>query len=120
MIIKTKSVQAKNEKSDGIRICIMRRIRPEFVFDIWMPTLAPSTELLKSYHDRRIDWKKYERRFAKEVLNRNQKYLDIVLDISQKDILTLLCWEDTPEMCHRRLVAEHLKKINPLINFSLK
>lgn len=118
-MIKTKSIQTHAEKKDGVRICIMRRIKPEFEFDIWMPTLAPSTELLQSYHEKIIDWKTYEKRFDKEVLS-DSKYLDLLEKLELNQTITLLCWEETPEKCHRRLVAEKLIKLHPQIKIVLK
>ncbi|MCL5010444.1 MAG: DUF488 domain-containing protein [Patescibacteria group bacterium] len=116
----TKSIQKTPTARDGIRICIMRRIKPEFVFDIWMPALAPSGELLKSYHDKQITWKDYERFFTKQVLNRQQKYLDILLSIAEKHVVTILCWEETPEKCHRRLVAQRIQKLNPSLTIKYR
>lgn len=94
----------------------MRRIRPEFDFDIWIPVLAPSTKLLKSYHDKKIDWEKFENKFTKEVLEKQKKYLDIILQTAKKYTVTLLCWELKGENCHRLLVAKKLKEINPDIS----
>ncbi|MCL4387083.1 DUF488 family protein [Patescibacteria group bacterium] len=111
--IHTKSIQLPREDKDGIRTCVMRRIKPEFDFDIWIPHLAPSTSLLSDYHMQKVSWEEYEERFKKEVLDNNKDYLEIVLDISKKHAVTLLCWEETPEKCHRRLVAERLKEMNP-------
>jgi uncharacterized protein YeaO (DUF488 family) len=111
----TKSIQDKKSKKDGIRICIMRRIRPEFEFDIWIPNLAPSTKLLKSYHDKRIDWKKFEANFVKEVLEGQRKYVEIIAQIADKADVTILCWEAKDENCHRFLVADRIKKINSKI-----
>jgi len=114
-MVKTKSVQKPANKDDGIRICIMRRIKPKFEFDIWMPTLAPSTKLLKEYHDKKISWSKFEEKFKENVLRKQTEYLDILINIDKKNTITLLCWEETTEKCHRRLVTAKLKKMNPRI-----
>jgi len=37
----------------------------------------------------------------------------------KKDI-TLLCLEDAPDECHRRLLAEECKKINPKLEVEIK
>lgn len=115
MALFTKSIQKESNEKDGIRICIMRRIKPEFEFDIWIPSLSPSTELLKDYHDKKIDWETFEKKFTKENLNKKNKYLTIISDLVRKYDITLLCWEETPEMCHRRLVAEYIKNLHPEI-----
>lgn len=108
----TKSIQDEKSEKDGIRICIMRRIKPEFEFDIWMPNLAPSTKLLKKYHDEKIDWKGFEKNFKKE-MSSQQIYFEIVKEIVEKNNATILCWEPKDENCHRLIVAENLKELNP-------
>jgi uncharacterized protein YeaO (DUF488 family) len=108
----TKSIQEKNDKSDGIRICIMRRIKPEFEFDIWMPNLAPSTNLLNEYHQEKIDWGGFEKRYIKEMESQS-KYLVIVKDIAKKNNTTILCWELEGENCHRLLVSQFLRNLDP-------
>lgn len=111
MPLKTKSVQAKLDKSDGIRVCIMRRPEAGVKWDIWMPHLAPSHQLLSDYHNKVINWREYCGRFKVEVLQKDREYLDILIDMSQKHTVTILCWEVIPDKCHRRLVAEECKKI---------
>ncbi len=112
-MLKTKSVQKKKAKTDGIRICIMRRVKPHFEYDIWMPTLSPSTELLKDYHEQKVDWEKYEKLFAKEVFEANKEFVEIVGEMAENHDVTLLCWEETPHLCHRRLVAEEVLRKFP-------
>lgn len=72
--------------------------------------LAPTKELLKDYQEKVIDWRGYEATFIQLLKDR---------DISKRfpanifNQACLLCTEDTPEKCHRRLVAEYLKKEYP-------
>lgn len=106
MILLTKSIQKKRAVGDGVRICIMRRPDKNADFDIWMPTLAPSNKLLKAYHRKQMNWDEYEARYTKEVLYKNDSYIQILSEMAQKHKVTILCWEKTPEKCHRRLVAE--------------
>jgi uncharacterized protein YeaO (DUF488 family) len=72
-MIKTRSIQLKKEKNDGIRICIMRRIKPSFKFDIWIKELSPTTKLLKDYHNKRLDWDKFEKEYKKQILKSKKK-----------------------------------------------
>ncbi|MDR0957181.1 MAG: DUF488 domain-containing protein [Candidatus Nomurabacteria bacterium] len=110
MNIKSKSIHAVTGADDGIRICIMRRVKPEYDFNIWLPELSPSDELLEDYNTGRIDWDGYVPRFTAEVLDNptRTKYFEIVRDIAKKYPITLLCHEDTDEKCHRRLVIEKI------------
>lgn len=120
MALRTKSIQKPKAKNDGIRICIMRRPGPDANFDIWMPTLAPSHELLNAYHEGRVTWAIYEKRFMKEVISKNSKYIKLLCELSQKHDVTLLCWEDTPARCHRRLVTQACQRVNPHLSVVLK
>lgn len=116
----TKSIQKKSKKADGIRICIMRRIKPEFEFDMWIPRLSPSTELLKDYHHGKLSWKEFANLFTQQVLETEEIYLSVIINIAQKNPVTLLCWELTPKTCHRRLVAERIVQMDPALKIIYK
>ena len=74
---------------------------------VHLPTLAPTKEMLDDYKKRKGDWKTYEDRFI--ALMRERR---IEETIPQEIIADgcLLCSEDKPHHCHRRLVAEYLKQ----------
>ena len=74
---------------------------------VHLPVLAPTKELLDDYRKRRCDWVAYEDRFI--ALMRDRRIEETV----PKQIVAdgcLLCSEDKPHRCHRRLVAEYLKQ----------
>jgi len=119
MALFTKSVQEPSRPTDGIRICIMRRPGEEVEWDIWMPHLAPSSGLLNDYHAEKVNWKQFEQRFESEVLIPNNEYLRILVEIAQNRTVTILCWESTPDMCHRRLVAQACKRIAPELEVTI-
>lgn len=73
---------------------------------IHIPELAPTQEILDEYKKHKGDWAVYEKKFL-ELMSTRQ-----VEEYIQPDILDggcLLCSEDTPDQCHRRLVAEYFK-----------
>lgn len=111
LIIQTGCIQKPYKKTDKIRICIMRRVRPEFKFDIYMQPLSPSTKLLKSYQNKIISWPEFEKEFTTSVLDKQKKYLKIILDIAIKKSVVLLCWEKTSTRCHRSLVLKRLREM---------
>jgi uncharacterized protein (DUF488 family) len=74
---------------------------------IHLPQLAPTQELLDGYKKHDGSWEDYERKFVDLVMSRRiEKSLSG--EISDGDCL--LCSEDKPSHCHRRLVAEYLKE----------
>ena len=68
---------------------------------------APTKEMLDDYRKGRSNWKTYEDRFIELMCERR------IEDTVPKEIIEdgcLLCSEDKPHYCHRRLVAEYLKQ----------
>jgi uncharacterized protein (DUF488 family) len=73
---------------------------------IHLPLLAPTQPMLDAYKKMRGTWSEYEKEFL-ELMKRRQ--IDTELSREQLDGGCLLCSEDKPDHCHRRLVAEYLR-----------
>jgi uncharacterized protein (DUF488 family) len=71
------------------------------------PLLAPTEEILNAYKRKgAMPWSEYEDRFLALMQERR---IESELDKASFERRTvLLCSEDTPDRCHRRLVAEYL------------
>ncbi len=69
------------------------------------PELAPTKDILDPYKKRKGDWDVYEKQFLSLMAERRieESVAPEVLDGA-----CLLCSEETPHHCHRRLVAEYL------------
>lgn len=70
------------------------------------PRLAPEKAMLDTYKKQKGDWSVYERAFNELLIRRKIE----LMDPSELDGACLLCSEDTPHHCHRRLVAEYLQR----------
>lgn len=70
------------------------------------PLLAPTADILDPYRRKEIGWPAYERRFLDLMAARR---IEARLDPAALDGACLLCSEDTPHRCHRRLIAEYLR-----------
>jgi uncharacterized protein (DUF488 family) len=81
---------------------------------VHVPTLAPTVDILDAHKKHKGDWGLYEQQFLE--LMRSRRIEEIV----SPEILEggcLLCSEEKPDHCHRRLVAEYLKeKWGKLVN----
>jgi uncharacterized protein YeaO (DUF488 family) len=127
-MIKTRSVQSDARKDDGLRVLATRfrgRGLPASKYDVWMPALGPSEQLLKAMMGGAIDWKTFTRRYHDELFmdgpiddrsetikNHGQKSaLRLLLALGRKQNVTLLCHcvEDAKE-CHRYLLAKEIAK----------
>ena len=73
---------------------------------VHLPILAPTQEMLDKYKKQKGDWGEYEKEFLRLMASRR-----IENEISREMLADacLLCSEDQPTHCHRRLVAEYLK-----------
>lgn len=71
---------------------------------------APTKELLEQWHKQEVTWAQYE-----EIYSSMLKERDILSKhgIKQFNGSCFLCSEETPENCHRRLLAEYMKKCSP-------
>lgn len=73
---------------------------------VHVPELAPTQEMLDAYKKEKGDWTLYEQRFLGLM---RQRKIEEKLPRSIFDGGCLLCSEDQPHHCHRRLVADYLK-----------
>jgi uncharacterized protein YeaO (DUF488 family) len=127
-MIKTRSVQSDHGKADGLRILATRfrgRGMPASKYDVWMPALGPSEQLLKAVMGGAIEWKTFAKRYRDElyldgpiddlsetIKNHGQKStLRLLRALGMKQHVTLLCHcvEDAKE-CHRFLLAKEIER----------
>jgi uncharacterized protein (DUF488 family) len=74
---------------------------------VHMPDLAPTQEMLDEYKKLKGDWDTYAKRFL-DLMEKRKIEERIPREVVSEGCL--LCSEDKPHHCHRRLVAEHLKQ----------
>ena len=71
------------------------------------PLLCPEPALLKDYRNETIDWNQYKTSYTNLLRARKLKANLNTSRWGSKPVL--LCSEENPEHCHRRLAAEFLK-----------
>jgi uncharacterized protein YeaO (DUF488 family) len=127
-VLKTRSVLAPAGPHDGLRILATRfrgRGLPASRYDVWMPSLGPSEQLLKAVLSGRIDWKTFTKRYREElyldgpiddrsetIKNHGQKStLRLIKALAAKQNVTLMCHcaEDATE-CHRFLLLKEVQR----------
>jgi len=74
---------------------------------IHVPDLAPTAELLDAYKKHGGDWAVYEAEFL-NLMEKRRIEKAVAQDVIHQGCL--LCSENKPHHCHRRLVAEYLAK----------
>jgi uncharacterized protein (DUF488 family) len=74
-----------------------------------MPEYAPTQDILQDYKKKKISWQNYTERYMNLLDARK-----IIENIDYNIIIggVLLCSENDPQYCHRRLLAEYIQKQN--------
>ncbi|MCC7573812.1 MAG: DUF488 domain-containing protein [Candidatus Methanofastidiosum sp.] len=99
-----KSQLAGFAKSKDLKYFLMKiaNIKYEHILD-----LAPPDELLKKYQKDK-NWNYYEIKFNGILTNKDLKTIFEKI-IDKNEVVCLLCSENKPINCHRRLVLEYIK-----------
>ena len=74
---------------------------------VHLPELAPTQDILDEFKKNHGEWRVYETKFLELMRQRH------IEEKVPQDIIAdgcLLCSEEKPNFCHRRLVAEYLQK----------
>jgi uncharacterized protein (DUF488 family) len=71
-----------------------------------LPSLAPTQDMLDRYKEQKGDWQDYEKDFI-DLMKRRQ--IEATVPQQLFSDACLLCSEEKPHHCHRRLIAEYLE-----------
>jgi len=72
-----------------------------------LPELAPTKEILDAYKKHGGDWQVYEEQFI-ELMEKRSIEKSMKPEVVNRSCL--LCSEDQPHHCHRRLISEYLNR----------
>ena len=90
-------------KRDDLRFFTKEILAADYVH---LPILAPTQEMLEEYKKKKRGWQVYEKNFLKLMKERE---IEKNVEREVLEDACLLCSEDKPHQCHRRLVAEYLQ-----------
>ena len=120
MAIKIVRLGSPREPKEGLRIGTVRRpprgVRKEDFaakdfFDVWFPNLSPSAELVKQAQsaDDQRSWSAFKKRFRAEMSRPDaSKELDLLAALSHQTNMSLGCYCEKEERCHRSVLRELL------------
>jgi uncharacterized protein YeaO (DUF488 family) len=104
---------------EGVRLGTVRRpprgvskdrYASENYFDVWLPNLAPSHELLTSARAWNVatdpkGWKRFEQRYMAEMSRpENSRLLDALAALSRESNFSVGCYCEDDRRCHRVLL----------------
>lgn len=91
-------------KKDDLAFFLKRVANIEYSHE---PLLAPTQPMLDEYKKNGGDWSTYEARFI-DLMQKRRIESEVPRDLINDGCL--LCSEDKPHHCHRRVVAEYFKQ----------
>ena len=122
MAIRIVRLGSPREKGEGLRIGTVRRpprgVRKEEysarnIYGVWFPNLSPGEPLLKEAQ-RATDeksWKTFKRKFLAELKSPvASKELDLLAALSHQTNMSIGCYCESEDRCHRSILRELLVK----------
>jgi uncharacterized protein YeaO (DUF488 family) len=118
-VVRLGSARAKNE---GLRIGTVRRpprgVKKERLadddwYDVWLPQLAPSAELVKEAQasDSPAAWAKFARKYRREMAEpENARLLALLAALSRQTNIAVGCYCADESHCHRSILRELLRE----------
>lgn len=115
------------QPDEGIRLGTVRRPprgvkKTEYTelnfFDVWLPTLSPSENLLKKklVQEDGSGWKAFEQLFRAELKQPDKSHLlDTLAALSHTTNFSIGCYCKDEKLCHRSILRDELKKRGALI-----
>lgn len=116
MTIRVVRLGSERFPSEGLRIGTVRRpprgvAKSEYssknFYDVWLPTLAPSSETVKLAQDARNerDWTRFTRKYRTEMATPgNRVMLDLLAALSHRTDFSVGCYCAGESRCHRSVL----------------
>lgn len=83
-------------------------------FDIHIPQLGPSPKLIGSYYRGEINWNVFSGEYVKELRTlRKSRIVKFLAKSAMSQDIVILCIEEKPDFCHRRLLASECLVYEP-------
>lgn len=123
MALRIVRLGSARQRGEGLRIGTARRPprgvrKSEYAkrnfYDVWLPELAPSQKwvswaLSRPWTDAR--WKKYASNYRREMRDpRAERLLELLAALSHGTNLSVGCYCESEERCHRSLLRELLRE----------
>ena len=122
MSIRVVRLGSERAKGEGLRLGTVRRPprgvpkerhAAENWYDVWLPNLAPSAELVKEAQAATTapEWRAFERKYRAEMARpETAKVLDLLAALSHQTNFSVGCYCEDESHCHRSVLREILRE----------
>jgi len=116
----TYRIGSPRRKGEGLRIGTVRLLprgvpKREYakrdLFDVWLPLVAPSRELLKAYTSGRKSAAQFFRAYKAEMKQPAARHtIELLAAIARHTPIAVGCYCEDESQCHRRALLELIRK----------
>ena len=117
--IQTFRAGSPRKESEGLRIGTVRLLprgvpKKEYArrnfFDVWLPTLAPSRELLKAYNDGKLTLKQFFAKYHSEMKRPEARHtIDLLAAVAQITPIAVGCYCEDETCFHRSVLIKLIR-----------
>ncbi len=120
MSIRIVQLGSKRKVKEGLRIGTVRRpprgvpkerFAADDWYDVWLPQLAPSAELVKEARaaETPVEWKAFVRKYRREMASAdNARLIAMLAALSHRTDFSVGCYCEDEGHCHRSVLRELL------------
>jgi len=117
--LSTVRIGSPRQRGEGLRLGTVRYLprgvkKSDYsrrdLFDVWLPNLAPSRELLRSFKDDDLSVKAFFTRYRAEMNETEAKQLiELLARLAQHTPISIACYCEDETRCHRSVLAELIR-----------
>jgi len=120
--LRTFQAGTSRKRGEGLRIGVVRYLprgvkKQDYArldyFDVWLPLLAPSKELLKWVHaDPAERWPTFVERYKREMLNHtdSRQAIQLLAKLAKQTRISIGCYCSDEEHCHRSILRKLIEQ----------
>lgn len=123
LMLRSKPILAEKLPDDGRRISIMSRhtksdgVTPderltEDLYDEHRPELAAPARLVGWYYRGEVSFDEYAKLYINHLETDVSPAVEKLIQEAQIETITVMCIEDEPYLCHRRLLLEYAQELS--------
>jgi uncharacterized protein YeaO (DUF488 family) len=80
------------------------------LFDIWLPLVAPSREVIKAYQSGKKSWAQFSRAYRSEMKEPAARHvIELLAKVAERMPLEIGCYCEDESQCHRSVLIELIR-----------
>lgn len=114
--LSTVRIGSPRQRGEGLRLGTVRYLprgvkKSDYskrdLFDVWLPNLAPSRELLRAFMDDNLTVRTFFAKYRSEMkATEPRQLIELLAEVAQHTPLSIACYCEQESRCHRSVLRE--------------